>query len=480
MSLMHARIAEYYAYLEGNKLRVAWENGLPSRGSTYEHARKLLIDPAEQKIKDQEKSVSTDKVLKATTTHANEHAIATDNQAINNRNDRECEESCSAPVMHNVILPGSSRPLPIATTLERTTYYLGHDSGDAIFSYRHAPNAQDYKQCFTYQGRVPYSWTVDKCRLRVSAVKAVNILHMLIHFHADGPKAMFSSRDLVQVKSSRIDKRHIASLQKKWETAVRLKPLFGGHRDLLRRHVLLQEFVILLFRMQAGQDPSINTMIEALQPIVDILRSLEPPANDSIPGLQTFVNRYFENEAARAEGQLFRRHEYEYVLVYNEGCLDGRPPVEGRKYSIFDHYGQRNSEYINGKPIFGRGVRATERSDNPNPFVTLPPDVLEARNRTLLAGLAEAEAAAKAEKEAAARRERAEAARRAEAEARAAAEAEAKAEASRERSNEEFRFRLSFDEACARIFPPDKADDEFTRELIRWLNQEKPRIQPRL
>ncbi|KAF6828285.1 hypothetical protein CMUS01_08645 [Colletotrichum musicola] len=368
MSLVAASIAEYYAYLDRNKLGVAWENGLPSRGSTYEHARKLLIDPAEQKIKDQERSASTDQVLKAPTTRADDlkllqeaHAITADNLASNNRYERERDESCSNPVMRPVSLPGSSRPLPIATTLERTKYYLGHDSGDVIFSYRHIPNVQDYKQCFTYQGRVPYSWTVDKYRLRVSAVKVVNILTMLIHFHTNGPNAVFSSRELVQVKSSRIDKRHMASLQKKWETAVRLKPLFGGHRELLRRHFLLQEFVALLFRLEAGQDPKTNTIIEALQPIVDILRSLEPPANDSIPGLQMFVNRYLENEAARAEDQLFRKHEYEHVLVYNESCFDGRPLVDRRKCSIFDHYGQCNGEYIKGKPIFGRG-RATGSS----------------------------------------------------------------------------------------------------------------------
>ncbi|OHW97012.1 hypothetical protein CSPAE12_04333 [Colletotrichum incanum] len=255
--------------------------------------------------------------------------------------ERELCEDCWDPMPFTLDVPAPSTPktgkgenetLKVARSLINTQYFLGHNPGDPIFSYKPLPPFRPAdERNFTYHGRVPCDPREDLLRLQLVLPKVLAQLVVLLAFSPDSISVFPVEWSEMMDETDDLEDELPRKIQSYWRAK------FGGkataetaaYMHFLQGSALVREFAWLVHR--ACLDHTYHRSLEemrrvrglwkALSPIIDVLTSDRARDTLACEALLHIVKLHVEDEDRQAREMVFKEREYDRALVYAEGAV---------------------------------------------------------------------------------------------------------------------------------------------------------------
>ncbi|TKW50695.1 hypothetical protein CTA1_10143 [Colletotrichum tanaceti] len=248
----------------------------------------------------------------------------------------------------------SWKKIEVATSLIKTSYYLGHEPGDPIFSYCPLPlTAPNDERNFTYRGCVPRDPREDMLRLQLLLPKVVAHVVALLAFSPDNvsdfPEKCWELMDRTDDLGSGDNEYGglLSEIRTLWtdKFSGQDSMVLAAYMDFLQGHPLVGEAAWLVCGLcRGGLDTKcpekkrrLRGLWYGLRPLMDVLTFDKDENRTTSGGLETVVQMYVRDQGRKAHDVVFRDGEYDRALLYHEDAV--------RKDSIHSLYAKYNGRY---------------------------------------------------------------------------------------------------------------------------------------
>ncbi|KAK6213773.1 hypothetical protein QIS74_09775 [Colletotrichum tabaci] len=249
----------------------------------------------------------------------------------------------------------SGKTIEVATSLINTSYYLGHEPGDPIFSYCPLPlTAPNDERNFTYRGCVPRDPREDMLRLQILLPKVVAHVVALLAFSpemvSDFPEKCWELMDRTDDLANGDDKYGglLSEIRTLWmhKFSVQDPAVSAAYMDFLQGHALVGEAAWLVCGLCRGgldikcpkKRRRLRGLWYGLLPLMDVLTFDKDEDMTTFDGLETIVELYVRDQGRKAHEMVFRDGEYDRALLYHEDAIH-------KNYSIHSIYANYNGRY---------------------------------------------------------------------------------------------------------------------------------------
>ncbi|GJC99418.1 hypothetical protein ColKHC_08244 [Colletotrichum higginsianum] len=211
----------------------------------------------------------------------------------------------------------SGKKVEVATSLINTSYYLGHEPGDPIFSYCPLPlTAPNDERNFTYRGCVPRDPREDMLRLQILLPKVVAHVVALLAFSpemvSDFPEKCWELMDRTDDLASGDDKYGglLSEIRTLWmhKFSVQDPAVSAAYMDFLQGHALVGEAAWLVCGLCRGgldikcpkKRRRFRGLWYGLLPLMDVLTFDKDEDMTTFDGLETIVELYVRDQGRKA------------------------------------------------------------------------------------------------------------------------------------------------------------------------------------
>ncbi|KAJ0163040.1 hypothetical protein CTA2_3607 [Colletotrichum tanaceti] len=232
----------------------------------------------------------------------------------------------------------SWKKIEVATSLIKTSYYLGHEPGDPIFSYCPLPlTAPNDERNFTYRGCVPRDPREDMLRLQLLLPKVVAHVVALLAFSPDNvsdfPEKCWELMDRTDDLGSGDNEYGglLSEIRTLWtdKFSGQDSMVLAAYMDFLQGHPLVGEAAWLVCGLcRGGLDTKcpekkrrLRGLWYGLRPLMDVLTFDKDENRTTSGGLETVVQMYVRDQGRKAHDVVFRDGEYDRALLYHEDAV---------------------------------------------------------------------------------------------------------------------------------------------------------------